>query len=323
MSTLKKSFLDYVWDAWCCVSIIGIWPRFIEPKLVTVKRIDLPILSLPSGLEGLKIVQISDLHHHDRISKRYLDKVKTQLRNLEPDILVITGDFLCRSALYAPEKLQAFLQDCKAKYGCYAILGNHDYSEPVTVNKSGDYDIIGLNESSVKNGLIQLFKFKRPTGIIKWRVEKIGLHKELLKVLEKSPFKLLHNEAVCLPIKGSQLNICGLGEYMAGRCLPEKAFVNYEKGFPGMILMHNPDGVKTLEGYPGDFVLCGHTHGGQVNLPWLWSRFTLLENPKFKSGLHREQGKWVYVNRGIGSMMPFRFCSVPEITSFKLKRAGT
>jgi predicted MPP superfamily phosphohydrolase len=87
-----------------------------------------------------------------------------------------------------------------------------------------------------------------------------------------------------------------------------------------VVLVHNPDGVKTLRGYPGDVVLSGHTHGGQVNLPWMWKRFAVLENPAVRRGLYYLEGKWIYVNRGIGSVMKFRWFAVPEILSITLRK---
>ena len=107
---------------------------------------------------------------------------------------------------------------------------------------------------------------------------------------------------------------------MLGQCRPEKGFEGYQANYPGIILVHNPDGIKTLQDRPGELILSGHTHGGQVYLPWMWKRFTRLENPAVRRGLYHLDGKWIYVNRGIGSVMKFRWFAVPELLSVTLQR---
>ena len=107
---------------------------------------------------------------------------------------------------------------------------------------------------------------------------------------------------------------------MLGRFHPEVAFQSYDSDFPGIILTHNPDSISLLQGYPGEVVLCGHTHGGQVNLPGLSEKFTLLENQKLKKGFWKVGDKLVYINRGLGSVMNFRWFSRPELSLFTLRR---
>jgi predicted MPP superfamily phosphohydrolase len=107
---------------------------------------------------------------------------------------------------------------------------------------------------------------------------------------------------------------------MAGRCLPEIAFKNYDKQYPGIILAHNPDSSALLESYPGEVILSGHTHGCQINLPWMWKKFTKLENMSLRKGFFKVRDKWLYVNRGVGAIMKFRWFSVPEILFLTLRK---
>ena len=124
-----------------------------------------------------------------------------------------------------------------------------------------------------------------------------------------------------MPIKGAFLNVCGLGEYILGRSLPEIAFRDYDSRYPGIILAHNPDATPHLKNYPGQVILCGHTHGSQINLPWFAKKFTLLENPQYNRGLFKiSDNKWMYVNRGIGSLLPFRWFASPELTLLTLQK---
>src|SRR5436190_24086743 len=92
-------FSELLWDIWCIVSIIGIWPRFIEPYLLQITQCTICLPSLPKSLTGLKIVQFSDLHFHGNFSNRFLRKLTRKIHETNPDILVFTGDFLCYSRL--------------------------------------------------------------------------------------------------------------------------------------------------------------------------------------------------------------------------------
>jgi len=240
---------------------------------------------------------------------------------LKPDLILFTGDFLCNSTLSEPTRLRQFLCSLNAPHGCYAILGNHDYQEYVSLNASGDYDVADNNDSALYKGLCLLFTTPSVTGKSTARVQRIDLHQELVALLKQTPFELLHNENRVIPFKGSFINLCGLGEHTLARCQPHEAFRYYDKRYPGIVLTHNPDSLPSLKEYPGEIVLCGHTHGGQVNIPGLRHKFALAEIPKLRRGLHHLYDKWVYINRGIGSSMTFRWFSPPELLFLTLEQA--
>jgi len=316
-SSTSNSFL---WDLFCIGSIVGIWPRYIEPSLIRTTRLQINTPELPGGLDGFKILQISDLHLNQNLSDRYLDRVVKKAEKLSPDLIVMTGDFLCYSYLADPERLEKLLNRFKAPYGCYAVLGNHDYAECVSINEHGDYDAMPPPSSSLNRAFLRLTKNVTLTKVITERAKKIALHPSLIALLEKTPFKLLHNATETITVKDTKLNICGLGEHSLDRVNPKEAFKNYDKKYPGIILLHNPDGITKLHGYPGEIILSGHTHGGQVNLPWFWKKFTLLENMDLKRGLVHKDNKWIYINRGIGSILPFRWFAIPEILLLTLRK---
>ena len=310
---LNRSTPELAWDLWCLCSIVGIWPRFIEPKLILTTHLTLKIPALPKELQGLKILQLSDLHLNEHVSDYFISKLHRKARACKPDLIVFTGDFICSSELSDPERLKYILKGFDAPYGCYAILGNHDYQHYVSVNSEGDYDRLDQDKPILNKGWRRLLFPLKLSCRITQRARQVPLHKKLLELIEKTPFQLLHNETKTISIKGKNINLCGLGEYTLGQCKPDLAFKNYEKNCPGIVLAHNPDSIPLLKDYPGDVVLCGHTHGSQVNLPFLGDKFTLLENRDYKRGLFKIDGKWVYVNRGLGGKMKFRWFSPPEL----------
>lgn len=323
MNGKKKKGFDLLWDAWCTVSLLGIWPRFIEPRLLSTTRHCLNIPNLPTDLDGLRIVQFSDLHWHagvpDAFARRLVDKIQA----LKPDLIVFTGDFLCRSRLEDPQRLRQLLCALHAPLGCFAVLGNHDYSRFVTVNETGDYDVEApCQRSDIAKGFKRLFNPAKLTKTTTAEARGVAHHHELLELLNLTPFQLLDNRTVQVAVKDSQLNVTGLGEYTLGRSHIAQAFNTYRRDAPGLILVHNPDAVPHLDALPGNLILCGHTHGGQINVPGMWRRFTRIENLAYKRGLHKRNGRSVYINRGVGAVMKFRFCSLPEITLITLKKGS-
>lgn len=316
----KKQWPEWLWDAWCIFSGIGIWPRYIEPLLLETNHLVLSISHLPKELTGLKILHFSDLHWNSQFSSFFKRKLIRKINALTPDLILFTGDFLCRSKLEHPEELKKILKSLKAKVGCFAVLGNHDYARFVTVNSEGDYDVeIPSLTSNICKGFKRLFQPVSLTKHVTAQAQQVGQHAELIALLSETPFQLLNNITKQVAYHKSWINICGLEEYSLGRFNPIEAFRNYDARYPGIVLSHNPDTFQILKHYPGDLILSGHTHGGQVNLPGLWKRFTRIENLQFKHGLKVVGKKWAYINRGISSVMKFRWFAMPELTLLTIK----
>lgn len=320
MPTLTHTLYAALWDLFCIISIVGIWPRFIEPSLLRTTRLTCKVPQLPPALHGFKIVQFSDLHLNNGLSDHFVKKLVAAINRLAPDLIVFTGDFLCYGKLENALKLKSMLNTLDAPHGCFAVLGNHDYAECVSVNADGDYDLIDPTTPPLKKAFKRIFDSVILTGKITDRARQVPFNQPLMELLKETKFKLLHNETVQVPVGEAKLNICGLGEYSMGRSIPSEAFLNYDKSHPGIVLLHNPDGAPSLKNYPGAIILSGHTHGAQVNLPWIRKKFTLLEHPQFVRGRHLlDENKQLYVNRGVGSVMPFRWFAPPELLLLTLE----
>lgn len=317
---MNKKWQEKLFDIWCIASVIGVWPRFVEPFQLKVNKVSLTLPKRSNALSEMKIVHFSDLHYSASFFPSLRRKLISQINALSPDYIFFTGDFLCRSKLEDASGLKELLCSLKAVFGCYCVLGNHDYSEFVTVSQLGDFDTPSTETTSlIYQGFHRLFSSKPLTGVITKRAQSTTVHQELCHLLQETPFHLLHNETVQLSFLGKSFNLCGLGEYMCGKCDPHKAFAAYDSKLPGIVLVHNPDAIPLLKNFPGDLILAGHTHGGQVNLPFLWKRFTKIQHIEYKRGLKALDGdKWVYVNRGIGGVIPFRWFAPPEITLYTI-----
>ncbi len=324
--TAKKNFTQFfplksesLFDVCCIVSLIGIWPRFIEPNLVNIKKLGIEIPTLPPLLNGFKILQISDLHIKNSSSALFFQKVSALIKKNKPDVIAITGDLICVGRLENQELLKDFLNSLSAPYGIYAVFGNHDYDEYVSINTEGEYDVIKKETSLFSLVFSRFFTSISLKKFVTHSARQTKPHKELISLLSKTPLQILHNETIQIPIQDTFLNLTGLGEYITGKCLPDVAFKEYDLRFPGIVLSHNPDSYPLLKDFPGDLILCGHTHGGQVNLPWISKKITLMENPQLEKGLHHLEKKFIYINRGLGAPLRFRLFAPPEITLFSLK----
>lgn len=304
-------------DALCLISIVGIWPRFIESQWIKTTQITLPF-PLPENCHNLKVVQISDLHIGAHTSTAFLHKILNRVIEQKPDLIVCTGDYLCNGQIAQKDLLLFFFKALQAPLGVYAVLGNHDFEKSLTINSAGDYDIeIKRHSSPLIKGLKRLFKPINLSKIVSENAKQLNPHAELLQIFQEASINLLNNRTVSVL---DLINITGVGEHMAGQVNPEVAFSNYDPTLPGIVLAHNPDTFPFLKQFPGQLVLSGHTHGGEINLPWIWRCLNPMENTKYKQGLFLEETKRLYVSRGLGGEIPFRFNARPEIVAFNLVR---
>lgn len=308
------------WELICVATVAGIWQRYIEPNLLSTTKLSFSIENLPSAIEGFTILQLSDLHFSSATSSHFLNRILRHARKCNPDMIVFTGDFLNYAHLENEQTLLEFLCGFDAPYGCFAVLGNHDYQHYVTLNDAGDYDVAEPTKYPWFKGMKRLFKNPRISGRVTEAAQTTPLNAGLVDVLQQSPFTLIHNETKHVRIGDSELNLTGLGEYTLGRTLSSIAFQEYEPSFPGVVLTHNPDSIPLLLELPGNVILSGHTHGAQINLPWIWKRFTLIENLKYKRGHFTVDGKEIYVNRGLGGVLPIRWFSTPEMLLLTLRK---
>ena len=305
--------ISILWDIWCCVSLIGLWPRFIEPKLLKIKKVKISSPAF-SNISGLKILHFSDLHFSKDISKSYVKKVSKSINKLKPDLILFTGDFLCHSNLENKQDIKDFFKSLKAPLGLYGCFGNHDYTHYISRNNEGNYDVKKSHDTHfITKSIKHLFSKKNNQPQITEQAKNCPINQDLLELLNETPLIVLHNQTVQVPFYSSQLNITGLGDYWAGKLDPKKAFDTFSSDFPGVILSHNPDSVKFLKDSPGNLIFSGHTHGGQVNLPFVFKTFIGIENKTYKSGLFNVGNKKLFVTKGVGSHQKFRFFCPPEI----------
>ncbi len=258
---------------------------------------DVPIPGLPAGLDGFKIVQISDMHSGSWTRTEPLYDAIELINAEGADVVCFTGDLVNSKADEMQPYVDIFKQ-VKAKHGVYSILGNHDYGDYV------EWDSPAAKETNME----RLYATHAALG-----------------------WDLLRDENRILDINGHRLAIIGVENWGAAFRFPRKADLPKATKGTGdcdcrVLMSHDPThwDAKVRPGYPEiDLTLSGHTHGFQfgVEIPgFRWSPAQYLY--KQWAGLYREGKQFLYVNRGLGFLgYPGRVGILPEVTVLTLRRA--
>lgn len=260
----------------------GLYTWQIEPFWLEFVKLKMPIKNLPDELIGKTLMQISDIHIGDRFDYHFIIDSFKKAKELEPDFVVYTGDYVSLSNDEVQyDKLQETLKNIvHGRLGTLGILGNHDYGKnwsqiSIANNIADKLEQSGIkvlrNESVELNG-INFIGFDDYWGR-NFNPEKAmnGFDKS------KANIALCHNPDVC------DLDI----------------WRDYNS-----------------------WILSGHTHGGQVKPPFLRPPMLPVKNKKYSAGqIELNNGRTLYINRALGHLWQVRFNVRPEITIFELQQA--
>ncbi|EOO16200.1 metallophosphoesterase [Bacillus cereus] len=148
------------------------------------------------------------------------------------------------------------------------------------------------------------------------------------RYMEEAGFSVLVNDVQKIKVENDKyITISGLDDLLLGKPQIDSTLKNLRQQDFNMLLVHEPDVVDKVAGYPVDFQISGHSHGGQVQIPFVGPLITTKLAEKYVEGMYELEGKskslYLYVNRGIGTTrMPVRFWSVPELSVFVLKQSS-
>lgn len=203
----------------------------------------------------------------------------------------------------------------------YAV-GLVNQQRPNLVAITGDF--VTYHPAFYSNDLISsLRKLHAQDGV----VAVLGNHdhwsdpEEIRRVLDKAKIRELKNDVFSVIKGGKKLHICGIDDYMDGHARLDQVLQKLSKDGAAILLAHEPDfaDISALS-KRFDLQISGHSHGGQVVLPWIGAPFLPGYARKYTSGLHHVDGMLQYTNRGLGtSEIQIRFNCRPEITLFTLE----
>lgn len=146
-------------------------------------------------------------------------------------------------------------------------------------------------------------------------------------IMESAGFILLNNASYIIDRgDGYTINIMGIDDLLLGKPDIKKAVEGINDTHYNIFISHAPDIADKLKTYPIDLQLSGHSHGGQVAIPFIGAPFTPPYAQKYIKGMYEIEGSKrmkLYVNPGLGtSQLRYRFLNIPEITVFELNFKG-
>ena len=244
-----------------------------------------PIRNLPSAFQNFRIVQMSDIHLEEYTEPYFLERMVAQTNALGPDLVLITGDYISRGPRPFPVAWRA------------AGLGAEILS---TLKAPQRFGILGNHDVGVGAD-------------------------HVIAPLEAHGTPILVDSYTPLERGQDVLWLCGSDD--AGTRKPDLNFaIPAHPGAPVLFMCHEPDYVDKVVQHPRfpliDLMLSGHTHGGQIRLPYVGPLILPPMGQKYVEGLFHFGHMQMYVNRGIGTVgLPFRLNCPAELTHITLIRA--
>lgn len=272
-----------------------IYATSIEPFQLKIREVK---ISTPKVDRPVKILHMSDIQAGE--TGPYEESVFARIREINPDLILYTGDFLqpvppadCESET---PKLRALFKTLKPPMGMYGVYGNVDrcFDRSIPVNYGGMNVLVDESASINTEGA---------------NIKVFGLAFLWTRVNPKPP---------------DQVMIKNVHDLNQEKIIADWLKAADPKDFT-IVLGHYPDYVLTVNGLPIDLCLAGHTHGGQVRIPLLGPVFTASNVPRSWARGFREVGNTrLNVSAGIGTergggLPPIRFNCPPEMTLITLE----
>ncbi len=267
--TIGVALLDtpFRWLANIGVAVIGLsftYGYTIGQRRLRIRRLQLPLRACAAGTAGLRIGQISDIHIGSNLSIPQLQRFVGRVNALALDLVCITGDISDGPGADLDTFLPILAQ-LQARYGVFAILGNHDHYS--------------------------------------------GADRVAAALRRLTPFTVLRDECTAVNIAGQRLHIVGLDDHGRDWARGKKhvgylneALRGIPRDEPVLLLCHRPDVFPQAAAAGIGLTLAGHTHGGQIGIPWFNGRVRNLAEfvTRFDRGLYERGGSYLYVNCGLG-----------------------
>lgn len=255
----------------------------VEPRWLQLTRTRLHFQGLPPALEGLRIALLSDLHSSTSTPPGLIARAVARTLAAEPDLIAVTGDIAEDEA--SLHRALRELAKLDAPLGTWIVPGNHDY---------------------------------RDVGIDIWR-RAVAAVPSLRNVTNRARMLEVNRRG-----DSALLCIAGVDDFQEGAPRLETLQTTDARDFT-ILLAHNPDQAESARRAEDavDLILSGHTHGGQVRLPFMGALVNSAEHEElYEAGLRRRPWTQVYTSRGIGTTkLRVRLLTRPEVAILTLTGA--
>ena len=256
----------------------------IEPNRPQLVRKEIALRRWPSRLDGFTVALLSDFHYDPYFSVHPIRSAVEVVNGLQPDLIALTGDFVSVPLFGAAAKGAADAEPCAQLLG--KLRAPHGVWSVL-----GNHDV-SCNADRVTNSL-----------------QAVGI-------------SMLSNQSVAVEKDGARFWLGGVDDVLFGSAdLPGTL-----RGVPSeeaiVLMVHEPDYADYVADYPVDLQLSGHTHGGQVRIPFMRPLYLPELAKKYVQGLFRIRELMLYTNAGIGTVeFPVRWNCPPEITFITVRKS--
>ena len=273
-------------------ALVAVYAVLVERRWYRLRRHRLAIL--PTDASELTVLHLSDLHlvRGDGGKRRFLASVP------RADVAVITGDVLGEPE--AVEFAAAALRPVRGRVASLFVLGSNDLFAPRPTNP---------------------FRYFLPNRRRRRLTGQRGRAQDLVRELERDGWVHLRNRKYGRRVDGVAMEIVGLDDPHIHRADLSVAPRTAPDAF-GLAVVHSPDPAPELVALGYDLVVAGHTHGGQVRLPFVGALVTNSSVPtRLARGLARVGRSYLHVSPGLGTSKyaPFRLLCRPEATVLELR----
>lgn len=260
------------------VAAIGADSILLEPNHPRIVRQEITLRRWPSYLNGFTISLLSDFHYDPYFSAHPLKAAVGIVNNLKPDMIVLTGDFVTAPLFDGDdEKAAAHAEPCGSL----------------------------LRQMHAPHGL--------------WAV--LGNHdcstnaQRVTRALHGEGIHVLANQSVPVERNGGRFWLSGVNDVLSRGSDLDAALARVPRDEATILLAHEPDYADYVARHPVDLQLSGHSHGGQVRIPFLRPLYLPEMARKYYLGLYRIGPLTLYTNAGLGTInLPIRLNCPPEIT---------
>lgn len=266
------------------IAAILLYSRFIATKGLVTKEYKITSSSIQDNFHGFKIVHISDVHYGRTTDKNDLNNMVKEVNLLKPDIVVLTGDLIDRDTKLDDAlkgEISETLSSINANVGKYAISGNHD-------SNFSEWESI-INDSGFKN--------------------------------LNDTYELIYNDGY------TPILLAGLSSNLNNQVdITERynkilEYSNNEniKELYKILLIHEPDYINNIDYSNFNLILAGHSHNGQVRLPFIGGIILPNGAKKYYKEHYKINNTDLYISSGIGtSGISFRLFNKPSINFYRL-----
>ncbi len=256
----------------------------LEPNYPRVVRQEIVLRRWPDRLRGFTIALLSDFHYDPYFSIHPLNAAVRIVKDLRPDLIALTGDFV--TLPWAGNHAKA----AEAAEPCAHLLRN--LQAPF-----GVWAVLGNHDA-----------FSDPDRVT--------------GALGAEGIKVLSNESVPIETRGARFWLGGVDDVLTRSADLDATLEEVPTGEPAVLLAHEPDYADHVQHYPVDLQLSGHSHGGQVVLPYVRPLYLPDLARKYIAGLYKVGDLTLYTNRGLGTVgVPVRLNCPPEVTFLTLRRS--